>query len=118
MSGAVSYHAGLAAEDIVARDYERRGFVLRERRWRGLGGEIDLIFEKAGALVFVEVKKARDMSRAAARITRRQIHRIYAAAGGYLASMPAGLNTESRFDAALVDGIGAVEILENAFTLH
>ncbi len=117
MSGAVSYHAGLAAEDIVARHYERQGFALRERRWRNAGGEIDLIFERAGALVFVEVKKARDFAMAAARITRRQIERIYASAGGYLACMPNGMNTDSRFDAALVNGTGAVEIVENAFVL-
>ena len=117
MSGAVSYHAGVAAEDIVARDYARRGFALREKRWRGKGGEIDLIFEKSGALVFVEVKKARDFARAATRITHRQIERIYASAGGYLACMPCGLNTESRFDAALVDGTGALEIVENAFAM-
>ena len=117
MSGAVSYHAGLAAEDIVATDYLRRGFALREKRWRGPGGEIDLIFEKAGALSFVEVKKARDFAVAAARITQRQIERIYASAGGYLATMPNGMDTESRFDAALVDGSGDLEILENAFGL-
>ncbi len=115
MSGATSYHAGLAAEDIVARDYQRRGFTLRERRWRGPGGEIDLIFEKAGALVFVEVKKARDFAVAAARITRRQIERICTSAGCYLAVMPMGMSTEMRFDAALVDARGALEIVENAF---
>lgn len=117
MSGAVSYHAGLAAEEIVARQYTEQGFTLRERRWRGQGGEIDLIFEKAGALVFVEVKKARDFAAAAARITARQIERIYNSAAGYLACMPLGQLTESRFDAALVDGTGSVEIVENAFML-
>ncbi|WP_172298783.1 YraN family protein [Pseudoruegeria sp. HB172150] len=117
MSGALSYHAGVAAEETVASDYLRRGFALRESRWRGPGGEIDLIFEKAGALVFVEVKKAGDFARAAARITQAQIARIYASAGGYLATMPSGMDTETRFDAALVDATGAVEILENAFGL-
>lgn len=117
MSGSVSHHAGAAAEDIVARDYARRGFTLRERRWRGPGGEIDLIFQKADGLIFVEVKKARSFARAAARISRRQIDRIYASAGGYLATMPTGQDTDSRFDAAFVDGAGAVEVLENAFGL-
>ncbi len=115
MSGPISYHAGLAAEDIVARDYARRGFQLCERRWRGPGGEIDLIFQKAGALVFVEVKKSRDFARAAARISARQIERIYASASGYLARMPTGQDTDSRFDAAFVNRSGAVQILENAF---
>jgi len=117
MSGRVSYEAGLAAEDIVARNYAEMGFSLREKRWRGPVGEIDLIFEKAGALVFVEVKKASDFARAAARITSRQIERIYASAAGYLGTMPLGQLTESRFDAALVDSRGAVEIVENAFMM-
>lgn len=117
MTGAVSYHAGLAAEDIVARVYGRLGYALLERRWRGPGGEIDLIFENAGALVFVEVKKARDFAAAAARITPRQIARINSSASCYLATCPGGQDTESRFDAALVNSSGAVEIVENAFML-
>ena len=114
MSGRVSYYSGLAAEEIVARDYERRGYMLREQRWRGPGGEIDLIFEKAGALVFVEVKKARDFALAAARITQRQVDRILTSASCYLGRMPSGQNTEVQVDAALVDGRGKIQILENA----
>lgn len=115
MTGSVSYHSGFAAEDIVASEYTRQGFALRERRWRGPGGEIDLIFEKAGGLVFVEVKKARDFATAAARITARQIERIFTSASCYLACMPNGQDTDTRFDAAYVNGAGAVEVVENAF---
>ncbi len=115
MSGTMSYHAGLCAEDIVADAYRRAGFEPKARRWRGPGGEIDLIFEKLGALVFVEVKKSRDFASAAAQLTERQMQRIYTSASGFLATMPLGQNTESRFDAALVDATGRVEILENAF---
>jgi len=115
MSGTVSYYAGQAAEDIVANAYLRDGYQPKARRWRGPGGEIDLIFEKLGALVFVEVKKSRDFASAAARISERQMQRIYVSASGFLASMPMGQDTESRFDAALVDSTGRVKILENAF---
>ena len=115
MSGATSYHAGYCAEDIVTDTYRRNGYEPKERRWRGPGGEIDLIFEKLGALVFVEVKKSRSFASAAARLSERQMQRIYASASGFLASMPLGQNTESRFDAALVDATGAVRIVENAF---
>lgn len=115
MSGETSYHAGICAEAIVEASYRRHGYEPRARRWRGPGGEIDLIFEKLGALVFVEVKKSRDFASAAARITERQMRRIYASAAGYLAAMPDGQDTEARFDAALVDATGRVEILENAF---
>ncbi len=115
MTGRTSYFAGAAAEDTVAETYRRRGYVQKAKRWRGQGGEIDLIFEKLGALVFVEVKKSRSFAAAALRLTDRQMQRIHAAAGGYLATMPMGQNTEARFDAALVDASGQVEIVENAF---
>ncbi len=114
-AGATGYHAGLCAEQIVAQGYVRGGYDLLEQRWRGAGGEIDLIFGKDDAIVFVEVKKSRSIAAAAARVSRRQRDRIYASAGGYLAQCPAGLNTETRFDVALVDGAGSAEIIENAF---
>ncbi|MCG6902450.1 MAG: YraN family protein [Rhodobacter sp.] len=115
MSGVVSYLAGLSAEDCVAETYRRAGYAPLVRRWRGPGGEIDLVFEKRGALVFVEVKKSRDFATAAARLSERQMQRIYASASGFLASMPLGQDTEARFDVALVNAEGRVRILENAF---
>ena len=43
MSGLTSYHAGLAAESAVETHYLRTGHVISDRRWRGAGGEIDLV---------------------------------------------------------------------------
>ena len=40
VQGAVSYHAGRAAELQVAQDYRRRGFALAHERWRGKAGRI------------------------------------------------------------------------------
>ena len=34
------YHAGVAAEDSVARHYAARGFTVAARRWRGKAGEV------------------------------------------------------------------------------
>lgn len=117
MRGLVGYHAGKCAEDIVAATYCRGGYDLLERRWRGQGGEIDLIFRKGDAIIFVEVKKSRSFAAAAARVSERQIARIYSSAGGYLAGCPAGQDSDARFDVALVDSIGSTEIIENAFGL-
>lgn len=113
--GSVSYHAGQAAEQMVARDYERRGYSIAVRRWRGAGGEIDLIARNSDGLVFVEVKKSKSFGAAAARISARQIERICASAAQFLESEPCGQLTNVRFDAALVDASGAVQIIENAF---
>lgn len=113
--GTRAHLAGEAAEEIVARHYENRGYTVAERRWRGPGGEIDLILRGPQELVFVEVKHSSTSSAAALRITPRQVARIYASAGKYLETEPQGQLTPVRFDAALVNGTGAVEIIENAF---
>jgi len=109
------YHAGLSAELQIAQDYERRGFVVTHNRWRGDAGEIDLITRDASGLVFVEVKKSRSIARAAERLNRRQMARIYASAEQFLAGEPDGQLTNVRFDVALVDDAGRFEIIENAF---
>ena len=115
LAGRMAYLAGEAAEHCVAREYERRGYRVARRRWRGPGGEIDLIIRSRDALVFVEVKKGRDFACAAQRVGRRQMDRICVSAEGFMADEPDGPRGDVRFDAALVDGAGAVQIVENAF---
>ena len=117
MSGALSFHAGLAAENRVAALYLDRGCYLLAERWRCLYGEIDLISQdpKTGGLIFAEVKKSRSIAAAAARLTLTQIRRIYHAAQLSVADQPLGQLTEMRFDAALVGVAGFVEIVDDAF---
>jgi putative endonuclease len=116
MSGARSFHAGLAAEDAVARMYVQAGRDLAARRWRGKSGEIDLIARDGPIVIFIEVKQSSTHADAALHLTQRQFDRIYRAAAEFIADEPAGSLTEVRFDVALVDGTGAVHILENAYT--
>jgi len=117
MSGATSYHNGCAAESAVERQYGASGYTTLATRWRGGGGEIDLILghPETGEVIFVEVKKSHDFAAAAARVSARQIGRIMTSAAQFLGTQPNGQNTEARFDVALVNQSGAVEILENAF---
>ncbi|MEY1554570.1 YraN family protein [Yoonia sp. R2331] len=115
MSGRTSYYAGAAAEDIVASDYARRGWPALNKRWRGSAGEVDLIVREGDCIVFVEVKKSRSFAQAATRLSRRQMDRIYGAASEYIANEPKGQLTDVRFDVALVNAQGAVQIIENAF---
>ena len=115
MSGLVSYHSGLAAEASVQRHYADGGKIFAASRWRGTSGEIDLIMREGQSSVFVEVKKAATHAEAALRITSRQMARIYAAASEFLAGEPSGQDTQSRFDVALVDSYGRIQVLENAF---
>ena len=114
MSGSMAYHGGLAAEGSVAADYLRRGFDLVARRWRGSGGEIDLILQDGDVLVFVEVKKSKSFAQALERVSERQIARIFATATEYLAGAPSGQDTDTRFDIALVEASGRIQVMENA----
>lgn len=115
MSGRVSYHAGLCAEECIAADYMRRGHRIVGRRWRGQGGEIDLIARGSEGLVFIEVKASRTHGRAALRISQRQIERIQSAATEYVMGEPNGQDSDMRFDVAMMDRRGQIDIIENAF---
>jgi putative endonuclease len=78
-------------------------------------GEIDLIMTRHRQWVFVEVKCSKTFAQAAARISKYQIKRIQAAAENYLTKKGLWGDVDCRFDAALVDASGNVEVLENAF---
>ncbi len=113
--GRTNYLGGMAAEAGVARHYAAAGCQIVARRWRGSRGEIDLIARNDEGLIFVEVKKSRDFTTAALRLTRPQMDRICGAASEFVASEPTGQLTVMRFDVALVDVHGRIEIVENAF---
>lgn len=113
--GRMAFHAGLSAENRIAQDYERRGYDVARRRWRGKGGEIDLIVRDGAKVIFVEVKQSRSLQRAVESLSARQMQRIYASAEEFLETEPAGSLTDVRFDVALIDGQGDMQIIENAF---
>ncbi len=115
MSGLTSYHAGLVAEGAVENHYARTGYAIAGRRWRGAGGEIDIVVRDGDGLIFVEVKKSRDFERAAAQLSQRQMTRIYNTASEFLAGEPMGQDTNVRFDVALMDEVGQIQVIENAF---
>jgi putative endonuclease len=115
MGGLVGHLAGVAAEGMVERHYESSGSTIAARRWRGQWGEIDLIARDGKTVVFVEVKKAATHARAAERLGWRQVQRIWAAAQEFLDGEPAKGLTDVRFDVALVDSLGRVEIRANAY---
>ena len=113
--GQRAYQSGLSAENAVERHYQRQGFETAARRWRRRGvGELDLVMRDGEALIFVEVKKSRDFARAAESLTSRQMARLYDGASAFMAEEPRGELTECRFDVALVNGQGEIQILENA----
>lgn len=114
LRGRQAHLSGQSAELIVLECYRRRGYREVERRWRSAAGEIDLIFQHGNKVIFVEVKSAKTHDQAAQRLSLRQLRRIEASGAIYLDTLPTGSLTECQVDLALVDGIGAVSIIENA----
>lgn len=114
IKGKRAWLAGAAAETQVASRYADLGAVILAQRWRGAGGEIDIIARDGDTTVFIEVKQSRSHADAAHRLTQRQILRLFDAASEFLGQLPNGLNSNARFDVALVDGMGQITIVENA----
>ena len=106
--------SGQTAEAAVLRTYKARGATFIAERYRNAAGEIDVIVQQNGVYIIAEVKSAATFDAALARITPRQVARIYAAAEAFISTTPEGAFAEVRCDAALVDGQGQVQILEGA----
>ncbi|MFD1880859.1 YraN family protein [Paracoccus pacificus] len=118
VAGVAAFANGQNAELRVAERYEQQGYEILARRWRGKAGEIDLIARHDGDFIFIEVKRADTRDMAAERLSRRQMDRICLAACEFCATQPMGQAAGMRFDAALVDGSGMIDIIENAFGGH
>ncbi len=73
-------------ERVAAAHLEAKGYRIRERNFRVREGEVDIIAERGGTLVFVEVRTRRgeSMGSAAESVTAAKAARILAAAQSYL----------------------------------
>lgn len=111
---------GKRGEDVACAELARRGYAILARRYRTRFGEIDIVSERNGAVVFVEVKARRTSRRglAAESIPFWKRRRIAAMAVDYLA-WTGRLNRRCRFDVVAIDGIDTdkmtVRVIENAF---
>jgi putative endonuclease len=106
---------GARAEDRCAELMRASGLLLVERNWRCRLGEIDLIAEERGVLVFAEVRMRRAFAYGGAgeSVTAAKRGRLMAAAGLYLSRRP---QANCRFDVFLVDGpAGDIKWIRNAF---
>ncbi|SNR56374.1 hypothetical protein EYF88_11155 [Paracoccus sediminis] len=113
--GRLACLSGAMAEDRVARVLEDQGISVLARRWRGTAGEIDLVCQDGPCLAFVEVKRSATHAEAAQRLGPVQQGRIMRAALEYCDSHGHQPLPELRFDAALVDARGRVELVKRAF---
>lgn len=79
---------GRRGERAAARHLTRRGWTILATRWRGAGGEIDLVAARAGVVAICEVKARGDPAVLDEPVTAAQRARIARAAEAFLASRP------------------------------
>lgn len=113
--GRTAHKGGEAAEDIALRVYQERGARMLARRWRGPEGELDLVIDDAGILVFAEVKQ-RTHAIHDDPVTPAQWRRLEETATRYMMenANQTGTARGCRFDLVLVDRQGRAEVIENA----
>ncbi len=115
----VNNTSGKTAEFIALQYLRIKGYTLINYNYitgRGTGaGEIDIIVKKQDTIVFVEVKKRKDLTTAAYSILPRQQERIRKAAEIFISRHPEYNELNIRFDAILVEFPLKIEHIENAF---
>jgi putative endonuclease len=108
--------AGSAAEAAALRRYRKGGATPLACNWHAKkvdgGGEIDIVLERDGAVIFVEVKARRTLDEAYNSIRPSQLRRIAAAADGFM-NDTGRRGGDMRFDIVLCDRYGAMEKIEN-----
>jgi putative endonuclease len=112
---------GKSGEDLAVEELERRGYAIVARRYRTRCGEIDIVAEEGGALVFVEVKAraTAEFGTAAEAVTRRKQLKLIAMATDYLARTQV-TNRPCRFDVVAIDDCETaprVTLYPNAFAV-
>jgi putative endonuclease len=81
-----------------------KGYRIRDRNWRAAGGELDLVAERRGEIVFVEVKmrSSADFGGAAAAVDRAKREVMVRVSSAYLSSHDLW-DRPSRFDVVAVE---------------
>lgn len=119
MPGTHRQDLGILGENLAVGELQSRGYSILARRHRSRYGEIDVIAEHHGVIVFIEVKlRTTDLfGEAFEAIPPWKQRRIITVALDYL-SRNHLLDRPVRFDVAAVDeraGKLTVEIIEDAF---
>lgn len=114
---------GHSAEDAALAFLQARGLRLIERNARYSVGELDLILQHEGTLVFAEVRQRRSnaFGGAAQSIDRRKMKKCALAAQCWLKRHPQFAEAPCRFDAVLLTGgenAWQIEWLQDAFVFQ
>lgn len=121
LSDAEKKGLGRDGEDLAARFLVSKGYRIRERNYRCRLGEVDLIIERGGEILFVEVKTRRSVDAVSPRELipyGKQVH-ISKVAQHYVAAKRL-YDISADFAVLIVDfskGAPRFEFIEGAFPL-
>lgn len=106
---------GREGEDLACAELEKLGYIVIERRYRTRFGEIDIVADDAGTVVFVEVKTKTDCSFGdpAEAVTSQKQRRLASMAEDYAAGHRLD-RIPCRFDVVGVD----VSVIPPRITLY
>jgi putative endonuclease len=114
-TGRMAYASGIAAEEAACAALIADGWTIHARRLRTKAGEVDAVAEKAGILSIIEVKSRPTLAEAAIALTVRQQSRLIGACEIILAEHPEWGMNGVRFDILVVDPVGRVRRISDAF---
>jgi len=111
---------GRRGEALAVAELERHGYTIRRRNWRCSEGEIDVVAEHDGWLVFVEVRtrRGRELGTPEASITAAKRARLIRVAQSYLSEFEPE-ESDWRIDVVAVElkksgKLVRIEVYENA----
>lgn len=111
---------GRRGEELAATELARRGYKIQERNWQCSAGEVDIVAEHGGWVVFVEVRtrRGRFMGTPEASITAAKRARLIRVAQYYLAELEFG-DVDWRIDVVAVEltargKLRRIDVYENA----
>ena len=110
---------GIQGESLACEELERLGYSIIERRYRSRFGEIDVVANDAGTVVFVEVKTETDVSFSdpVEAVTKQKQRRLVSMAEEYVDAHRLH-DTPCRFDVVAVDASTvppSIEVYQDAF---
>jgi putative endonuclease len=113
---------GRLGEQLAVAELTRRGYRIHQRNWRCTAGEIDIVANHDGWLVFVEVRtrRGRDLGSPEASITPAKRARLIQVAQSYLAEFELD-ELDWRIDVVAVEltrggKLVRIDVYENAVT--